>query len=190
MSCSPGTPELTPPREGVDSEMQAAAVRAVGEAEKRYGVELDFSPESISALEEKILASLHRRHLEAPFESSEFNRNAVLWGAYIGETMKLSIEDEAHWEQDSEFGQYTFPLHWGGGASFPVLWCVARLRNGQEDNVWNKFRYFALGEYSPDEMRIIENPIEDPAVQEDGGVERVGMESHEEGLKQEHAPDG
>lgn len=115
----------------LDIEMEGAADRAVEEARERYQIELDGTRNSLELLDEHILATLHSRHTAGALDDAEFSRNAVLWGAYLGEVMRREGDGAAHWQRDSALGPETFPLVYGGGEeSFPCGWCVQRIKNG------------------------------------------------------------
>jgi hypothetical protein len=43
-------------------------------------------------------------------------------------------------------GPGSFPIRWADHESFPIGWCGKRILNGEEDNVWFKFRMLLLGE--------------------------------------------
>jgi hypothetical protein len=51
------------------------------------------------------------------------------------------------WAIDHEVaGPGSFPIRWGDHESFPIGWCGKRIINGEEDNVWFKFRALLLGD--------------------------------------------
>lgn len=121
--------------------MHAVAAAAVGRAREAYGVELDFSPGSVERVEE-ILARLHEAARAG--EPVDARREALTWGAYIGEV--IIREKGGRWERDhSAGGPGSFPLLWGDHASFPIGWCGKRIENGEEDNVWVKYRALIAG---------------------------------------------
>jgi hypothetical protein len=129
-----------PPGQSVlDIEMEGVAARAVDEAQERYQVELNFSRASARLLDEKILETLHQRRTNKTLDDAEFSRNAMLWGAYLGEVMRREFEESVHWQRDSELGKETFPIvHTTGREIFPCGWCVKRVQKGPEEMVWIK----------------------------------------------------
>ena len=113
--------------------MRALAAMAVSRAKADYGIELDYSGESVERVEE-ILARLYANR-----DAIDLRRESFTWGAYIGEVL---VKTKAgRWKRDHEVvGAASYPVHWGNGESFPIGWCQKRLTNGEEDNVWVKYR--------------------------------------------------
>lgn len=111
---------------------------AVAIAKEHHGVTLDYSPASIEQVE-LILGKLHDEYQSRG--TTEGQRGlALAFGVYIGEVIRKQA-GEGQWEQDHPVaGEGSMPLHWKGHASFPVAWCLKRLANGEEDNVWHKYQ--------------------------------------------------
>lgn len=131
----------TAPRD-VNLAMRSLADEAVAWA-ARDGVTLDFSADSVERVD-ALLASRHALRAAGEFPDAELHRAAARFGAYIGEVIRRT-RGEGEWTVDDEVGgPGSFPLHWGGGTSFPVAWCGKRVLNGEEDNVWIKFRMNVL----------------------------------------------
>ncbi len=128
-------------RSDFDFAMQNLGKQTVKRARDEYGVDLDFSPESIQRVEE-ILGKLHEKHLQTPLTEEELLRMALRWGAYIGEVMKRVRPGK--WQRDSELaGAGTTPVVFGpGNEAFPRAWAYKRIADGQEDNVAFKFKFF------------------------------------------------
>jgi hypothetical protein len=111
---------------------------AVSIARDSHGVVLDFSPASVEQVE-IILGKLHDEYQKRG--TTEGQRGlALAFGVYIGEVIRKQA-GEGHWERDHpQMGEGAMPLYWKGHATFPVAWCLKRLANGEEDNVWLKYR--------------------------------------------------
>ena len=111
---------------------------AVSIAKDSYGVALDFSPQSVEKVE-MILGKLHVDYQKRG--TSEGQRGlALAFGVYVGEVIRKQA-GEGRWERDHpQMGEGAMPLYWKGHTSFPVAWCLKRLANGEEDNVWLKYR--------------------------------------------------
>jgi hypothetical protein len=111
---------------------------AVSIAKDAHGVVLDFSPQSVEKVE-MILGKLHAEYTKRG--TSEGQRGlALAFGVYIGEVIRRQA-GEGRWERDHpQMGEGAMPLYWKGHTSFPVAWCLKRLANGEEDNVWVKYR--------------------------------------------------
>lgn len=117
---------------------QWLASEAVKDANKNNQVALDFTPESIKSVD-AILGRIHDSYVKNP-SSISVNGLASAYGAYIGEVIRRS-EPDAKWERDDPVaGEKSYPLFWGGGRSYPMAWCYKRIVNGDEDNVWVKYR--------------------------------------------------
>ncbi len=129
--------DTEPSFDTVDEKMLWLAHQAVDMAHKDE-VELDFSIDSIAKAEE-MLSKLHEQYRTRDNQDG-MKGLALAYGAYVGEAIRRSEED-AYWAEDHEVtGPRSFPIHWQGGASFPVSWCYKRMKNGPEDNVWHKYQ--------------------------------------------------
>jgi hypothetical protein len=111
---------------------------AVAIARDHHGITLDYSPASVEQVE-AILGRLHDEYKKR--NTTEGQRGlALAFGVYIGEVIRKQA-GEGHWEKDHPVaGEGSMPLHWKGHDSFPVAWCLKRLANGEEDNVWHKYQ--------------------------------------------------
>lgn len=119
---------------------------AVAIAKEHHGVLLDYSPASVEQVE-AILAKLHDEYKNR--RTTEGQRGlALAFGVYVGEVIRRQA-GEGYWEQDHpQLGEGAMPLYWKGHASVPVAWCLKRLANGEEDNVWLKYRLLVEQEHS------------------------------------------
>jgi hypothetical protein len=103
------------------------------------GVALDYTPESIEALETRLLEPLHLKRATGAVGDNEVRERALEFGAYIGEVLRRKYGGV--WALDHAVGgPNSYPIEWRGGASFPVGWCGKRILNGDEDNVWHKYQ--------------------------------------------------
>ncbi len=127
--------------ENIDKYMASLSEQAVKRAGSSYGVNLDYSPDSVKAVE-KILATKYEMQKAHPMTETEIAEAAHLWGAYIGDVMKRA--HPAHWVRDSDVaGKDALPIVYEdkSGESYPCTWVYHRLKNGEEDNVWTKFHF-------------------------------------------------
>lgn len=125
----------------IDNYMASLSTQAVKRAGSSYGVNLDYSPDSVKEVE-KILATKYEMQKAHPMTETEIVEAAHLWGAYIGEVMKRV--HPAHWVRDSHVaGKDALPIVYEdkSGESYPCAWVYHRLKNGEEDNVWVKFHF-------------------------------------------------
>ena len=131
-------PPPTPPPKDTNAVMASLADEAVSRARSEFQQSLDFAPESVRKVEQ-ILGKLYEVRAAGEMPDDRLHREAETWGAYIGEVIRRHMG--GHWEKDHEVGgPDSYPLHHGGGQSFPVAWCGKRLINGDEDNVWFKYQ--------------------------------------------------
>jgi hypothetical protein len=140
----------------VIAEMRSRAASAVADARDTFSADLDYSSDSIEEVE-RILDKIHQQHLKNPIGKSELNRLGLKWGGYVGEVIKRV--KKAEWQLDSKVGgPASLPIVYEkSGESFPVSWCLKRIVNGDEDNVWSKFNVLVLNRdsesitFSPEE---------------------------------------
>jgi hypothetical protein len=127
----------------VNSEMRLRAEHAVEEAARHYDVTLEYNPASVEKVEE-ILDKIHEKHGRKPLSEPDLVKESLMWGAYIGEVIKKIRP--CRWALNSRAGgNGSLPIVFGNrDETFPVRWCFKRLTNGQEDNVWHKFRAFVV----------------------------------------------
>jgi hypothetical protein len=121
------------------------AAEAVKDASENNQITLDYSPDSIKQVEE-ILGKLHDSYVRNP-KSISVSGLASAYGAYIGEVIRRS-EPNAHWLQDDQMGEKTYPIVWGPSGkrhSYPMGWCARRITDGDVDNVWIKYRMLKDG---------------------------------------------
>jgi len=93
---------------------------------------------------EIILDDRHRSPSFRAFSDKDKNAEALIAGAYVGEVIRRN--HGGYWSTHSEAaGEFSFPLHTLDKNVFPYMWCLKRLVNGREDNVWHKYLGVALG---------------------------------------------
>jgi hypothetical protein len=125
--------------EDIDQYMASLATNAVERARSGYGITLDYSSNSVQEVE-KLLAMKYDMQKTRPMSERDVEDAAHLWGAYIGEVMKL--KRPAHWARDSAAaGADALPIVFNDTReeSYPCAWVYHRLKNGEGDNVWVKF---------------------------------------------------
>ena len=131
------------PDESWESKLEKMAEQAVLDAWTRYRIALDFSPNSIR-LEEQIMDGVGRSTWFKAFPEKDQRAEAMIAGAYLGEVIKRN--HGGTWATNSlPAGEFSFPLKVGSHQIFPITWCLKRLVNGREDNVWHKYQYFVVG---------------------------------------------
>jgi len=120
--------------------MAKRAQRAVSQA-RRFNVVLDFTPKSIERVE-RLFTAMHQLRAMGKMSESQLDAKSLDYGSYIGEVIRRSATGE--WSRDHpQFGEKCFPLTLKGTQVFPVNWCVKRIENGPDDDLWFKFQSVA-----------------------------------------------
>ncbi|WP_126419525.1 hypothetical protein [Asticcacaulis excentricus] len=130
--------------------MSAYSADAVEYAQERFGVDLDFSADSVARLE-NLLVTLHKSlpkgRIQKLFKKSptdeEIRLMSKVLGAYLGEVIRRNKGGEwASNEQFDALGLYFGDDKW----VFPVAKVHKRLMNGEEDNVFS-FYQIAMNDF-------------------------------------------
>ena len=104
---------------------------AVSEAKDFYGIELDYTPESINRLDEL----LENASQEKPLSERRRRCIAVEFGVYLGETMLKNGMADSGWQwKGARIPNYTIELESGVKLN-PIIKVYRRLCNGAEDDV-------------------------------------------------------
>ena len=116
-------------------ELAGLAQRVAREA---YGLELEYSVESIHKVE-TILGQLHKEFRRTK-DDDGMNGLALEFGAYIIKVIELHFGAGTWARNHASLGPDTFPYKWQGGELFPYAWCQKRIFDGPADDVWAKFQ--------------------------------------------------
>ena len=107
-------------------------------AREGFKIQLDYSVESIKQVEH-ILGKIHDEYKTTKSEEG-LQGIAFEFAAYIVKVIEQNFGN-AEWERDhSSIGKNTFPLQWRDSTLFPFGWCLKRIYDGDEENVWFKFK--------------------------------------------------
>ena len=129
--------------------MSAYALDAVDHA-KTQDINLDFSPESVRAVE-TILGTMYDAKPKGLLTRLFFLGPspevlltfAKMYGEYVGEVLRRSSGGEWYIDRSIVPGQATIGLRNGDHAIWPPSKIGKRLSNGPEDNVWHYFQVVA-----------------------------------------------
>lgn len=132
---------------GVDSFMGGLAQQTVENVKRLFGIDLDYSIQSVESIEKIVLAKLHEEYRQGQLSEEALGTNMLSLGAYIGEVIKRA--HGASWA--AEKGLFDGPkVSIDGGSIYIVTkegtqlnvcaWCHKRITNGLDDNVWAKFQ--------------------------------------------------
>jgi len=125
------------------SKLEKFAEQAVMDGWQRHKIALDFSTNSVQSLE-RMLDVMNRSPQFQVFSDKDKHAEAMIAGAYLGEVIRRN--HNGRWGVHSEAaGEFSFPVHFDTRQAFPIMWCLKRLVNGREDNVWHKYLYFVTG---------------------------------------------
>ena len=120
-----------------------AKIEAPKDAKENYGITLDFTDDSIRNVE-VILTKIYKPVSDKEFLPPGIRGTAILYGAYTGECIVRNHKG-SKWERDqSKPGLGPMPVTFSDGSVFPVRWCLNRLVNGNEDNVWFKYQTLVI----------------------------------------------
>lgn len=114
------------------------------EVGKEYGIELDFSDESIKNVE-KILSELHKEYKISNSDDG-LNGLAYMFGFYIIDVIEKNHGKGKIERNHPDFGENVFPFYWNGRTLYPLAWCQKRIFDGDGDNVEIKYRILILDE--------------------------------------------
>jgi len=108
--------------------MEGYARAAVELARKEFKQKLDYSPDSIEALDEILVMVSESPEMDVDFESR-------LWGSYLGELLRLRYTGS--WEMTQyPGGMVAVPsVEVRGSRLFPLLKVYRRLTVGEEDDL-------------------------------------------------------
>lgn len=108
--------------------MEGYAQAAVETAKKEYSQSLDYSAESINALDEIIVLLGESLDIDLDFESR-------LWGSYLGEVIRMRYAGS--WEMTQyPGGQMAVPaVEVRGSRLFPLMKIYRRLTMGEEEDL-------------------------------------------------------
>jgi hypothetical protein len=129
--------------------MAAYAQDAVDHA-RAQGVTLDFSHESVHAVE-GLLAVMHEarpkgllsRLLSRGPSQETLLTLAKMYGGYVGEVLRRSSSGEWYLDQEVVPGQTTIGPRSGEQRIWPPAKAGKRIVNGPEDNIWHYFQVVA-----------------------------------------------
>jgi hypothetical protein len=115
-------------------EMMPSLARQAVEIGREYGLELDYSRESIERLE-RLLAQLGAEMSAARPSDEEISMVSKLWGAYWGESLRRIVGGEWQLERAPGTQHPTAALNVRGSSVFPTVKIYRRLTLGSGENV-------------------------------------------------------
>jgi hypothetical protein len=124
---------MTQTHESVAAMAAAYAAQAVTTA-REFGVDLDYSEDSLRELE-SVLSRLERRPSGGPTQD-ELDEACKMWGSYLGEVVRRRFGGA--WSIETYPGKRfaTLTLSVGASKLFPSMKVHRRLTQGEGDSVW------------------------------------------------------
>lgn len=114
------------------------------EIAEQFGIKLDFTHNSVKRVE-KILGKLHKEFKKTADEEG-LHGISLEFAAYIISVIEKNSK-QGVWKRDHpEIGEATFPYEWNNKTIFPYGWCMKRIYDGKQDNVWSKYKVLVLSE--------------------------------------------
>jgi hypothetical protein len=122
--------------------MQGMAEQAAMDAWTRYRFRLHIRVDSLPDFE---------RYLDLVYKSPQFQNfspkdkqaEAIVDGAFVGEAIRRT--HGGFWIEKSDIpGAGLFLLNTDGRINYPINWCLKRLVNGPEDNIYDKYVLLVL----------------------------------------------
>lgn len=127
----------------VPSELYEDLLGNAVEIAKEQNITLDYSSESVTKVDD-ILESLYQEY-KISGNMDGLDGVAMEFGAYIVETIRRNSGERGVLYFDHEtWGVASFPFSWKEQVLFPYGWCLKRIQNGNEDNVYLKYQNLVL----------------------------------------------
>jgi hypothetical protein len=122
--------------------MERMAEQAALDAWSRCHIEVHIGVHSLPDFE-RYLDLVSKSAWFKNFSPEDKQAEAIVDGAFVGEAIRRT--HGGFWLEKSDLpGGGVFPLNIGGRINFPVTWCLKRLVNGPEDNVYDKYVFLVL----------------------------------------------
>lgn len=115
-------------------------------AREPFGVELDYSVESVERVEE-LLGALHTEYQRTKNDEG-LNGLALEFAAYVIKVIERNFSLGTWTRDHPDFGPDSFPYEWQGSELFPYAWCQRRIFDGPGDDVWAKFHALVISKTS------------------------------------------
>jgi hypothetical protein len=122
--------------------MERMAEQAAMDAWSRYHIHVYIDVQSLQDFE---------RYLDLVSQSSQFQNyspkdkqaEAIIDGAFVGEAIRRT--HGGFWMEKPDIPDAgLFPLNTDGKINYPITWCLKRLVNGSEENIYKKYVFFIL----------------------------------------------
>jgi len=109
---------------------------------KQFRCKLDFSHKSIKYLE-RILSKVHNDYINTG-NIDGLHGIALAFAAYIITVIERNTCPGVWRRNHPDFGEDSFPFEWQGSTLFPYGWCLKRIFDGKQDDIWIKYKAIVL----------------------------------------------
>jgi len=142
-----------------NDEMKQAAEYAVKVAKDKFGLELDYSEDSLPVLD-KLIAQASQQYRdqvgEGKASQNAVYQTATIWGSYLGEVMRRKWGGE--WEVESDAKRY---LLVNGNTYFPTSFIYQRITDEIQENIEQYIAEIATKQ-SPLPADLVQTPTDQP----------------------------
>lgn len=109
---------------------------------KNFRIKLDFSDGSVAQVDN--ILRLMRKDFKKTGNEEGLRGIALEMAAYIIVVIE-NTGPVGRWERDHpEIGEWTFPYYWKHSTLFPYAWCQKRIFDGEQDDVWVKYKTLVI----------------------------------------------
>lgn len=131
-------------REFMQQQRRAMSSVAVEIAKEAFGIDLDYSVDSIKAVDQ-VMEHYHQmlqRGVEIPFQDALFAQ----FGVYLVVVIEKAYGSGVLEPNDPVEGPGSLPFTWHEKKMFPSDWCRKRVNEGKSQDIWKKFRSYFPGD--------------------------------------------
>jgi len=126
----------------VDVKMQHFAQQAALDAWRRYHISVHIGIGSLPEFD-RYLGLLSNSKNYRQSSAKDQDAEGIIAGAFVGEAIRRT--HGGMWLEESEIPNAgLFPLQLDTGTIYPINWCIKRLANGPEDNIYQKYSFLVL----------------------------------------------
>ncbi len=107
-----------------------------------FRIKLDYTEKSIRKVE-KVLSKIHKEYRKTKNEDG-LQGIAAEFAFYIIKTIEKNHESGKLERDHPDFGENSFPYYWKDTTLLPYGWCLKRIFEGKQDNVWSKYKTLVM----------------------------------------------
>jgi hypothetical protein len=128
--------------DAVDVKMQRFAEQAALDAWRRCHIRVHIGIHSLPDFD-RYLGLLSNSKGYRQSSAKDQGAEGIIAGAFVGEAIRRT--HGGTWLNESEIPNAgLFPLRLDTGTIYPINWCIKRLANGPEENIYQKYSFLVL----------------------------------------------